>query len=74
LAEAGLTSNESIPQKLSLGAIEAAEQIISFCELPSEFQQKVKIELWNDVPPVSENYEKARDAIVEHLRKLMNNI
>ena len=74
LHEDGLTPNESVPQKLSLEDIEAAQQIISFCELPIEFQQKAKIEQWNDIPPISENYEKARDIIVAHLRRLINNL
>jgi len=71
LHEDGLSPNESVPQKLSLEDIETAQQIISFCELPIEFQQKVKIEQWNDIPPVSENYEKARDLIVAKLRAMM---
>jgi arsenate reductase (thioredoxin) len=74
LHEDGLTPTESVPQKLSLEDIEAAQQIISFCELPIEFQQKAKIEQWNDIPDVSENYEKARDTIVAHLRRLINNL
>ena len=74
LHEDGLTPNESVPQKLSLEEIESAQQIIAFCELSSEFKQKVKIEQWSDIPPVSENYEKARDMIVEYLRHLINNL
>jgi protein-tyrosine-phosphatase len=74
LHEEGLTPNESIPQKLSLEEIEAAKQIVSFCEMPAEFQRKVKIEQWNDIPPVSENYERARDIIVEHLTHLINHL
>jgi arsenate reductase len=71
LHEDGLTPIESVPQKLSLEDIEAAQQIISFCELPIEFRQKVKIEAWNDIPSVSENYEKARDLIVTKLKTMM---
>lgn len=74
LQEDGLTPNESIPQKLSLEEMEAAEQIIMFCELPAEFQQKVKIEQWEDVPPVSEDYETARDILVQHLNHLIDNL
>ena len=74
LHEDGLTPTESIPQKLSLEEIQAAEQIISFCELPTEFQPNVKMEKWNDVPPVSQNYERARDIIMEHLRQLINHL
>ena len=71
LHEDGLTPNESVPQKLSLEEIESAQQIIAFCELSSEFKQKVRIEQWSDIPPVSENYEKARDMIVAKLKAMM---
>jgi arsenate reductase (thioredoxin) len=74
LHEDGLTPNETVPEKLSLEEIESAQQIIAFCELSSEFKQKVKIEQWSDIPPVSENYAKARDMIVEYLRHLINNL
>ena len=67
----GLTPTESVPQKLSLADIESARQIVSFCELPKEYQQKSIVEQWDGVPPVSENYEKARDAILERLYLLM---
>ena len=70
----GLTPTEPIPQKLLLGEIEAAEEIISFCELPAELQSKVKIEQWNDIPPVNENYERARDVLIEHLRRLIKSL
>lgn len=68
----GLTPTELIPQKLSLADIESAQSIVTFCELPKEYQNKIKIENWDDVPPVSENYEKARDTIIEQLKQLLN--
>lgn len=67
----GLTPTESIPQKLTLADIESAQRIITFCDLPEEYQNKVVIEKWGDVPPVSESYEKARDTILEKLNQLM---
>jgi len=67
----GLTPIEATPQKLSLADVESAQQIITFCELPEEYQNKVVIKRWDDVPPVSENYEKARDAILEKLKQMM---
>ena len=68
----GLTPTESIPQKLSLADIESAQRIITFCELPEEYQNKIAIEQWDNVPPVSENYEIARDVIMKHLKHLLN--
>jgi arsenate reductase (thioredoxin) len=68
----GLTPTESIPRKLALAEVESARHIITFCELPVEYQEKAPIELWDDVPPVSENYEKARNAIIVRIGQLLN--
>jgi protein-tyrosine-phosphatase len=68
----GLTPTESVPRKLSLAEVESAQHIITFCELPVEYQEKAPIELWDDVPPVSENFEKARNAIIERIGQLLN--
>lgn len=74
LRDDGLTPTEVVPQKLSLADVESAQRIITFCELPAEYQPKVSVEHWENVPPVSENYGKARDAILERLNRLMNRI
>ena len=70
----GLTPTETVPQKLSLADVVGAQQIFTFCELPEEYQNKVAIERWDDVPPVSENYKKARDTIVERLNLLLDSL
>jgi MFS family permease len=72
LHEDGLTPAESVPQKLSVADAEAAQRVITFCELPVEFQEKDILERWDEVPPVSENYAKARDAIIEQIGHLIN--
>ena len=74
LGEDGLIPTASVPQRLSMHEIESAQSIVSFCELPEEYQNKVRVERWNDVPPVSENYEKSRDAIITHLNQLINTL
>lgn len=67
----GLALTESMPQKLSLAEVEASRQIVTFCELPEEYQGKnATMEYWDDIPPVSENYQTARDAILEKLNRL----
>lgn len=74
LAKDGVAPTESAPQKLSIEDLKSAEQIISFCELPAEYGKKVVVEQWDDIPPVSADYDKARDAIVERLRQFLENI
>ena len=73
LHEDGLTPTESFPQKLSMEDVESAMKIISFCELPNGYDTKA-VEQWENVPPVSENYERSRDAIVERINQLIINI
>src|SRR5213592_1686414 len=67
LLEDGLTPIESIPQKLTQLDIQAAQRVITFCELPFECQQPAIVERWDDISPISENYEKARDLIIERI-------
>jgi len=71
LAKDGLEPKESMPQKLTEADMQSARRVISFCKLPDEFQQTSIVEYWGDVPPVSENYEKARDTIVDCIRQLL---
>jgi arsenate reductase len=71
LAEDGLTPTESAPQKLTAADIDSADRIISFCALPAENQKQIVIERWEDVPPVSESYEKARDVIIDRIRQML---
>ena len=74
LKKDGLLPTELVPQKLSLNDVESAHGIVSFCELPEEYSEKVTIDRWDGVPPVSENYETARDAILVRLKQLINNM
>lgn len=71
LLEDGLTPVESFPHRLTVEDIQSAHRVISFCELPPEYQQ-TNVELWDGIPAISENYEKARDAIIERIRQLLN--
>jgi arsenate reductase (thioredoxin) len=72
LAEDGLTPSESSPQKLTEADMQSAQRVITFCELPNEYKQQVMIERWNNVPPVSEDYEKARDVIIKNIRQMLD--
>ena len=74
LQEDGLTPTESIPTKLTGAEIESAQRIVYFCDVPEEYRQKSVVEQWLDIPPVSEDYEKARDAIVANLQKLVDTL
>jgi arsenate reductase (thioredoxin) len=74
LRQDGLMPAESVPQKLTLTEFASAETIVSFCELPEEYEPKTALEQWNDIPPVSQDYDKARDAIIFHIKTLVANL
>lgn len=71
LSDDGLASTESIPQKLTEADIQSAERVIAFCALPIDYRGQAMIEYWDDIPPVSENYEQARDVIIERIRQML---
>jgi protein-tyrosine-phosphatase len=72
LAEDGLTPTESAPQQLTAADIQYARQVVAFCDLPVEYHHQTTIQPWDDIPPFGENYEAARDLIIEHIRQLLN--
>ena len=72
LSEDGLTPSESGPQPLTEADIESAQRLVAFCELPEKYRRSASIEYWQDIPPVSENYERARDSIVKRIRLLLD--
>jgi arsenate reductase (thioredoxin) len=72
LAQDGLISTELTPRKLLPSEITSAQHVIAFGDLLNkEDYQDVDIENWNQVPPVSSDYQIARDAIVEQLHQLL---
>ena len=69
-----LSPTESMPTKLSVEDLESAQQVVAFCSLPQECHQKARVEYWDGIPPVSEGYERARDAILAYLKELMDRL
>lgn len=72
LSRDGLRPTESKPQKLTEADLQNAQLLITFCELPVQYEQQSAVEHWEGIPPVSENYEQARDAIIGRIRQLLN--
>lgn len=72
LAGDGLTPTESVPRALTVEEVRSAQRIITFCELLDTQTPQVSIERWESVPPVSENYQRARDVIVKYIQNMLN--
>ena len=74
LRDDGLIPTESIPSKLTRKEMETAQRVVSFCILPAEDLEKAVVEYWHDIPDISEDYGRARDTIVRHVKELINHL
>ena len=74
LAADGLALDGRVPQRLSATDVEAALRVVAFCPLPGGYGGSEAIEIWDGVPPVSEDYERARDAILERVVQLLDEL
>lgn len=62
------------PEFVTENDIEKANRIITFdCKLPSNVASS-KIEQWNGTPPISKDYDKARDIIKEKVIQLVKTL
>lgn len=68
----GLQPDEPKPVKLDDGDLAMAARIVIFSELPAECSGSLSVDDWSDVPPVSENYEIARDEIVRRVKLILD--
>ena len=78
-AEAGLRADgfaavERLPAKLTQEEAAGAVLVVTFCELPRSYATAAPVERWDGVPPVSEDYAKARDEIVGRIRRLLDGL
>lgn len=72
LSKDGLLPTEPVPQKLTEADVQKAQRVITFCELPIEYRRHSIVEQWDGIPSVSDDYEKARDAIIERIHQFLN--
>ena len=63
------------PRPVSRADLERATRVVAFgCNLDAIAPPGVVIERWDDVPAVSEDYGRARDAIVARVRTLADRL
>lgn len=60
------------PSRLTSAEASDALQVVTFCELPHEIKAQ-NVEHW-EVPPISEDYSKSRDAIVKKIQELIERL
>jgi protein-tyrosine-phosphatase len=76
LAADGLRVNLEPPALVSTKDVQGAARTVTIAaELPPPVAAKAtSVIKWDDVPPVSENYARAREAIVRHVAELLQQL
>lgn len=69
----GLKPNDPAPRKLAQADLDAARRVITFCDLPPDLAAGSSVERW-EVPPVSVDYVKSRDAILANIEQLLREL
>ena len=69
----GLKPNDPVPRKLAQADLDAAHRVITFCDLPPDLAAVAPVARW-EVPPVSVDYVKSRDAILGHIEQLLRDL
>lgn len=70
----GLAVAREKPKRLTRADASRGLRLVAFCELPQAFSKNGRVEQWRDLPAVSEDYSKARDAIVKRVRHLLDEL
>jgi arsenate reductase len=70
----GIASDTKRPMALSAKDASHALRIVAFLPIPAKYSKMAPVQTWDDVPPTSENYPAARDAILKHLKELLSEL
>ncbi len=69
-----LAASQKPAPKLSQADCNTALRSVFFCPIPPSYQRNTNTERWQNVPPVSEDYNRARDSIVADIRHLLDEL
>ena len=75
LTEDGFDISNWRPQAVSQTDINGASGIVTFdCNIPVSDSNSKSLVRWNGIPPVSKDYNFARDQIIEKVQELINDL
>ena len=61
-----------VPRSVTMSRVAESAQVVTFgCELPAAMTD-VRSEHWDDLPMVSDGFDRPRDAIVERVERLLH--
>jgi arsenate reductase len=67
----GLEPVSEVPVSLSADEASRAMKVFAFNEVPLDRKGTAIVTLWSDVSPATEDYDRARDAIVRHVEAVV---
>ena len=62
------------PGKLARSDVAGAARVVTFCKLPEAYANLAPVHNWEDVPPMSEDYGRFRDIVVERIKRLLDEL
>ena len=71
LRKDGIEVADRRPHRPTPDEIGRATAVVAFCDLGDLAAHATRVERWDDVPPVSDDFERARDAIVARISGLL---
>ena len=75
LTEDGFDISNWTPKLVSQTDINSASEIVTFdCNIPASDSSSKPLVQWNGIPPVSKDYNLARNRIVEKVQRLINDL
>jgi hypothetical protein len=74
LAADGLEMDCEPPRRLFKADVAAAARVVTFGPRLEGYGGADVVEVWEDVPPLGEDYERARTAIVERVDRLLDEL
>src|SRR5262245_41563202 len=73
LLASGIDVSGLRPHRVTRADLEGASRVITFgCELGDLAPTGLAVERWDDVPPVSEDFNRARDVIVARVSRILD--
>ena len=74
LADEGLEPVSEVPTFLTADEASRAMKVFAFNEIPPNQKGTAIVTLWSDVSPATEDYNRARDAIVRHVEAVVSDL
>jgi arsenate reductase len=74
LAGEGLEPVSEVPASLTADEASRAMKVFAFNEVPLDRKGTAIVTLWSDVSPATEDYNRARDAIVRHVEAVLSDL